>query len=88
MRPTRDPLLKGRYTTNRDGGLTYEYEGFWFRAGDRIIWRGRVRRDGKLKGAPHGQFGNADSLKQAFAIRDAVTELITAAIEYQVQVER
>ena len=88
MRPIRDPLLKGRYTTNRDGGLTYEYEGFWFRAGDTIVWRGRVRREGKLKGAPHGQITDADTLRQTFAVRDAVTELITAAIEYLVQVEK
>ena len=88
MRPTRDPLLTGRYTTNRDDGMTYDYEGFWVRADDRIIWRGRVRRDGKLKGRPHGQIRDARNLRQTGQVSDAVAELITIAIEYLVQVEK
>jgi hypothetical protein len=83
----RELSLTGKYTANRDGGLTYTYEGSWFVVEDRIVWRARVRRDGQLKGAPYGEIVAEEPIGEEHA-RDAVREAITTAIEHLAQVEK
>src|SRR5439155_9260047 len=47
--------IAGRYTSRRDGGLTYTYDAKWQDAGEGIIWSATVRREGELAGTPSGQ---------------------------------
>jgi hypothetical protein len=81
MRPGQEAPLKGRYTTKRDGGLTYEYDGLWFADNDRIVWAARVRRDGQVKAVLDGNIGEVGRLQQLFAARDAITTMIADRIE-------
>jgi hypothetical protein len=81
-------MLKGRYAAALGGGAVYDYEAFWFRADGKIVWRGRVRRDGKLKSTPHGVIEDARTLRQELSARDAVRDLMTAAIEYLARAEK
>ena len=87
MPRSRELSLAGKYTANRDGGLTYTYEGSWFVVEDRIVWRARVHREGRLKGAPYGEIVADDPISEEHA-RDAVRAGITAAIERLQQVEK
>jgi hypothetical protein len=73
--------FKGTYTTVRDGGLTYHYEGFWFKADSGIVWRARIQLTGKFAGSLHGHIVHTDALKQELAVRDAITDAVSRAIE-------
>jgi len=80
MRPGEEAPLTGRYTTKRDGGLTYEYDGLWFADNDRIVWAARVRR-GQFNAVLDGDIGGAWRLRHLFAARDAIATLIADRIE-------
>jgi hypothetical protein len=69
--------IAGRYTTQRDGGLTYTYEATWQDAGEGIIWSVTVKRDAELAGTPSGQIRNAAGIRLA----DEVRRLVETAIE-------
>ena len=73
--------LRGRYATKRDGGLTYEYEGTYFKTDDLIVWRARVFREGIPRGTTYGRLSVDRALKGAAVQRDAVRAEITSAIE-------
>jgi hypothetical protein len=86
-RSNRNPTLKGGHAATREGAA-YDYEAFWFRTDGRIVWRARIRRDGKLKATPHGVIVDDGTLGQEFAVRNAVTDLVTAAVEYLARMEK
>jgi hypothetical protein len=69
--------IAGRYTTLRDGGLTYTYDASWQSAGEGIIWSATVKRAGELAGAPNGQVRHPAGVRLA----DEVTRLVETAIE-------
>ena len=69
--------IAGRYTTRRDGGLTYMYDATWRPAGEGIIWSATVKLDGELAGAPNGQIRNTAGVRLA----DEVRRLVETAIE-------
>jgi len=72
-----DIRVKGRHTTQGDGGLTFEYDGYSFPADDRFPWRARVYRDGELRGTLYGSLGK----DHAAAIQNALMMAIALKIE-------
>jgi hypothetical protein len=73
--------FKGTYTTVREGGLTYYYEGFWFKTDSSIVWRARIQLTGKTAGSLHGHIADAGTLEQESAVQDAITGSVSHAIE-------
>ena len=73
--------LRGSYTTQRDGGVTYDYDGYCFRLDDRIIiWRSRISANGGARRMVEGQITRS-TLREITPIRDAVRTAISHAIE-------
>jgi hypothetical protein len=52
----------GKYTTKRDGGVTYSYEASWGTVGDRAHWSAKVKREGNFAGTPNGQILNTQGV--------------------------
>jgi hypothetical protein len=75
--------IAGRYTSRRDGGLTYTYDARWQEAGEGIIWSATVRRDGELAGTPSGQIRHVGGARLA----DEVRRLVETAIEIRTGVK-
>jgi hypothetical protein len=75
--------IAGRYTTQRDGGLSYTYDATWQEAGDGIIWSVSVKRDDELAGKPSGQIRHIAGVQLA----DEVRRLVENAIEIRAGVK-
>ena len=69
--------IAGTYTTQRNGGLTYNYEATWNETGDGIIWSAKVRRGAESAGTPSGQIRKT----AASAIPAEVRRVVETAIE-------
>jgi hypothetical protein len=79
-------MLKGTYTTKRNGGLEYSYEAESEMAGEGKLdwhWTARVRRHGQLVGEPNGIVKNAKSFVEDPMLR----KMVEGAIEDQVGVD-
>ena len=72
-----DIRVHGRHTTQADGGLTYEYDGYCFPMDDRFLWRARVYRDGQLRGTLYGRLGKDEAAR----IQNSLTSAIAVKIE-------
>jgi hypothetical protein len=71
-----EPRLAGDYVTQRDGGLTYRYDGSWFLAGERLVWRARIYRDGKFIALAHSDAEQADAEEPVASIKRAIASAI------------
>ena len=69
--------IAGRYTTDRDGGISYTYVASWHEAANGVVWSATVKRDQALVGAPGGQLRHVAGVKLA----DEVRRLVELAIE-------
>ena len=79
-------MLKGKYKTQRDGGVEYTYEAWCGMEGpDRKDWHwsATVRRDGRLAGEPKGVYLNAPQFVEDPVLR----ALVESAIEKRIGVE-
>jgi hypothetical protein len=79
-------VLKGKYTTKRDGGLEYTYEaesGMVGQAQRDWHWVAKVRRNGHLAGTPSGMVKNAKSFVEDPMLR----RMVESAIEDRVGVD-
>ena len=75
--------IAGRYTSVRDGGLTYTYEARWQEAGEGIVWSATVMREGESAGTPSGQIRHITGVRLA----DEVRRLVETAIEIRAAVK-
>jgi hypothetical protein len=74
----------GTYTTERDGGLAYQYDAIWHRNGATVTWSARVRRDGESFSVIDGQINLAIGVIDPEA---AVRRLVESSIEQRVGVD-
>ncbi len=79
-------MLRGKYTTTRDGGIEYTYEAWCGMQGpDRKDWHwsAKVRKNGQLAGEPSGVYLNAPSF-----VEDPVLKaLVEGSIEKRIGVD-
>jgi hypothetical protein len=75
--------ISGKYTTQRDEGITYTYEASWEVFGDRATWSAKVRREGDFAGTPNGEILNTRGIDLAVAVR----RLVETSIEIRAGVE-
>jgi hypothetical protein len=79
-----EPKINDSYTTRRDGGLRYVYHASWFRDGNLLYWRARIKRDDALKGLPAGKVNGIPAGSEEVAVR----RLVEDAIEVRAGVEK
>ena len=79
-----EPKINDSYTTSRDGGLRYVYHASWFRDGNLLYWRARIKRDDALKGLPAGKVNGIPIGFEDVAVRS----LVENAIEVRAGVEK
>jgi hypothetical protein len=75
------------YTTERDGGVEYQYDATWERFGNSVTWSARVRRrQGESFSVIDGQF-NLGQSPGAVDVEAAVRRLVETSIEDRVGVD-
>lgn len=69
-------LIHGTYTTRRDAGVRYTYEGSWMEVSHSVLWNARIFRGGELAGALAGRFhADADALSPLVVARVVETSI-------------
>ena len=72
----------GKYRTDRDGGVQYEYDATWDLSGSTLVWSARVRPAGERATVIDGQV-NLGQHSAAIDLAAAVRCLVETSIEYR-----
>lgn len=77
-------VLRGHYTSRRESGVDYTYEGAWFALAHSVVWNAHVFRGGELASTLTGRFHRPEGPVDP----DTVIRVVEASIELQSGVSR